>query len=41
MEVLAALQSMLKTQSHISHTTLQMVSAKEAALLVVACEHCN
>lgn len=41
MEVLAALQSLLKTQSHITHTTLQMVSAEEATLLVAACEHCN
>lgn len=41
MEVLAKLQSLLKNESRITHTTLQMVSAKEAALLVEACEHCN
>lgn len=41
MELLAKIQVLMAKQFNINHATMQMVSAKEAKLLDLACQHCN
>ena len=41
MKLIADAQCDLEKMYHINHVTLQMVSAKEAKILDIACTHCN
>ncbi|PIT94818.1 cation transporter [Candidatus Falkowbacteria bacterium CG10_big_fil_rev_8_21_14_0_10_39_9] len=40
-KLITNIQNFLEKQYHINHTTLQMVSAKEAEKLKLNCNHCN
>lgn len=41
MKLIMQVQDFLKREYHINHSTLQMVSDKQAQLLGLSCDHCN